>query len=307
MIRPKKYLPARSKIFYSPLIKENLRLEFSSLEYKLDDLSLLTALMLRDGKSADDISAVTLLSRPVIENVLSVLKSQGLIDEHNECNLPKHTRKILELSDCINFFNVNTPPIFSDVLKSSPVILSQSTALKSSGDDTTCAATVKNCEQISTADFEDISSLVKNFLRGHGAGDFLDEIKILRLEQRAEVLFAARELYFLPVVGENNFSGCIYIDSERTINAELPVRKFKLNDGREFNVDLLLGTIFLAENDEETDSEEILLSFKPSPDYTGDKLTKKIFDTFMGNIEDKGVYYLKMSVSEKVAGDFLCE
>ena len=122
MIQPKYYLSVRDKVFYTPLIKENLRLDFFSLEYKLNDLPLLIASMLRDGKTTDDIVAVTLLPRDVIENVFDELKSHGMLDEHDEYNLPEHTRKILELSDAINAFNLDAPPIFSDMLTKLPII-----------------------------------------------------------------------------------------------------------------------------------------------------------------------------------------
>ena len=308
MISSRKYLPVSSQIFYSPLIKENLRLEFFSSDYKLNDLSLLLALMLRDGRTTDEIIAVTELPRSIIESVLKVLIGQGLLDAQNIYKLPENTKKILELSDCINFFNVNEPPIFSDLLTNVPVILPKSFALKNVGDEKICAAVVKNCEEIATANFEDISSFVKNFLSGHGAGDFLDKLKVIRLKQRAEVLFASRELRFLPVVGKYDLKGCVNIDLARTLNAELPVRRFKLNDGREFNFDLLLGTIFWADDDEQDSFEEILLSFKPNPIYLSDELPKKFFnDDFRGGIEDKGICYVKILVAEKVVGDFLCE
>lgn len=304
MIQVKKYLPVSSKIFYSPLMKENLRLEFSSSEDKLNDLSLITAIMLRDKKSVEDIATVTLLPKSVIESVLSTLTSQGLIDVRDVYNLPERIQKILELSNCINFFNVSAPPIFFDVLGRSPVVIKESVALKNSSDDTNCAAFVKNSEQVSMADFEEISIFVRNFMLGHGARDFLDDLKVLRLNQQAEIFFAARELRFLPVVGENNFDNCVEIDSEQTIQAELPVRKFKLADGKEFNVDLLFETTFTSDEEEE-DSKEIFLSFKPNSDYLGDNLTEKFFKKFMGEIEDKGLHYVKILVSKKVAGGFL--
>ena len=286
MIRPKKYLPVSSQIFYTPLIKENLRLEFASSELKLNDLALLTILMLRDGKTVKEISAVTLLPPDVIENVIEVLKSQGMLEEQG---LPEQTRKILELGECINSFNVNAPPIFSDMLTKSPIILPPNIKPQKTFDDAICAAVVKNYEQIRTADFEDIAQLVKNFLVGHGAGNFIDELKVLRLQQSGEVLFAARELRFLPIVGESNFFGVNW-DSARTINAELPVRKFKSADGKELCIDLLLGTTFEATDAEENDSEEITLSFKPNPKLQG----------------EEDVQYMKISVAEEVAGDFLC-
>lgn len=291
MIRPQKYLRVGSQSFCSPLIKENLRLDFDSADYKLDDLSLLAVAMLRDCKTLDDMVAVTNLPPSVMENVLDMLKSQGIIDERNIHNLPEQTKKILKLSDCINSFNVNTPPIFSDILTKKPVILPRTAALKKSGDDTTCAAFVKNCKQISVTDYESLSTFVKNFLREHGAENILDELQVLRLDQRAEISFAARELRLLPVVGENNFDGCVELNSTQTINAELPVRKFTAEDGRELNVDLVLGTTFAAP-DEDDDSEEPVLSFKPNPKLTGD---------------GAGIRYVKISVSAEVAGDFLCE
>ena len=104
MIQPKSYLPVHGEIFYTPLLKENLRLEFASAEDKLDDLSLLAAIMLRDGKSADDIAQVTLLPLAVVENVL---------DELDDLS-PEAANKILQLSDCVNAFNVSPPQIFSD-------------------------------------------------------------------------------------------------------------------------------------------------------------------------------------------------
>lgn len=303
MIRVKKYLPVSSQIFYAPLIKENLRLEFSSFEYKLNDLSLLTALMLRDGKNVNDIAAVTLLPRDVIENIIEVLKSQGMLDEHNERKLPEQTQRILELSDCINAFNVTPPPIFSDLLTKSLIILPQTVKPEKSFDDTICAACVKNCEQIWTAEFEDLSNFVKDFLVKHGARNFVDELKVLRLNHSAEILYAARELRFLPVVGEGNSFGVNW-DSARTIKAELPVRKFKSTHGKEFNVDLLLGTIFEAD-DTEDDSEEITLSFKPNLQLQSDKLRKKI-SAQVGEVIDEGFQFIKISIAEEVAGDFLC-
>ena len=104
MIQPKSYLPVHGEIFYAPLLKENLRLEFASAEDKLDDLSLLAAIMLRDGKSADDIAQVTLLPLAVVENVL---------DELDDLS-PEAANKILQLGDCVNAFNVSPPQIFSD-------------------------------------------------------------------------------------------------------------------------------------------------------------------------------------------------
>ena len=126
--------------------------------------------------------------------------------------------------------------------------------MKHFSDEEICTAFVKNCNEISTADFEDISTLVKNFLRGHGVGEFLNELKVMRLKQGAEVLFAVRELSFLPVVGNDDLTGCVNIDSVWTLNAELPVRKFKLEDGRECNFDLVLGTTFAADEDDDSDS-----------------------------------------------------
>ena len=281
MILPKKYLPVSSQVFYTPLIKENLRLEFASSEYKLNDLALLAILMLRDGKSLEEISAVTLLRRDVIENVIEVLQSQGMLEGYN---LPEHTRKILELSECINSFNVKPPPIFSDLLTKSPRILPPNIKPQKIFDDTICAAVVKNFKPIRTADFEDVSNFVKDFLNKN----FVDELKILRLRQSDEILFAARELRFLPVVGEGNFFG-VNFDSARTINAELPVRKIKSACGKEFFVDLLLGTTFEAIDVESGDSEEPLLSFKPNP-----------------KLQAEDVQYIKISIAEETAGDFLC-
>lgn len=304
MIRPKKYLPVSSQIFYAPLIKENLRLEFSSSDYKLNDLSLLTVLMLHDRKLINEIAEVTLLPRDVIESVIEVLKSQGMLDERDIYNLPEQTRKILELSNCINAFNINAPPVFSDMLTKSPIMLPPNVQTLKIFDDRICAAVVKNCEQIRTAEFENIAQFVRNFLVGHGTGNLIDELKVLRLNHSAETLFATRELRFLPIVGENNFFGVNW-DSERSINAELPVRKFKSAHGREFNVDLLLGTILTAVDEEPADSEEITLSFKPNPQFQGDTLRQKISEQ-IGEVTDEGVQFIKISVAEEVVGDFLC-
>ena len=60
---------------------------------------------------------MTQLPCSVIDNVISVMESQGLLETRNTYNLPEYTRKILALSDFINFFNVNAPPNFSDILK----------------------------------------------------------------------------------------------------------------------------------------------------------------------------------------------
>lgn len=306
MIRPKCYLPVRGKVFYTPLIKENLRLDFFSLEYKLNDLPLLIASMLRDGKTTDDIVAVTLLPRDIIENVFDELKSHGMLDEHDEYNLPEHTRKILELSDAINAFNLDAPPIFSDMLTKLPIMLPQAVKPQKSFDESICAAVVKNCEQIQTADFEDVSKFVKGFLVKRGAGNLIDDLKVLRLNYSAETFLAARELRYLPVMGENDFNG-VKIDSERTINAELPVHRFTAETSmgeRSYNFDLLFGTIFEAVEKEEDDSEEITLSFKANPQFQGDMLRQRVSAQF-GEVVDKGEGYANILVAEDVAGDFL--
>lgn len=301
MIRPKKYLPVRNKFFFAPLIKENLRLDFSSSENKLNDLPLLIILMLREGKTSADIAAATLLPPAVIEDVLAELKSQGLSDARNE-----QTKKICRLSDCINDFNLNAPPIFTDTLTKSLVMLSKFAWLGKSFDDTNCAAVVKNSEQIFIADFEDISNLVKKYLIKRGASEFIDELKLLRLNQLTEIFFAVREIKYLPVVGEDNFAGCVNFDSARLINAELPVRKFRAATAMGewiFYVDLLLGTMFKAD-DEESDSEEAVLSFKPSAEFEGDVLNAGILKVF-DSVEDLGMHYVKISVAENILGDFL--
>ena len=302
MIQPKKYLPARNKFFFTPLIKENLRLDFASSENKLDDLPLLIILMLRDGKNADDIAAVTMLPSVVIEDVLTELRSQGMLDARNE-----QTKKILQVSDCINDFNLNTPPIFMDTLTKSLVMPPKFVWLGKNPDDVNCAAVVKNSEQIAIADFEDISNLVKKYLINRGASEFIDELKLLRLDHSTEIFFAAREIKYLPVVGEDNFKGCVNLNSERVIEAALPVRKFMAATAMgvwNFNVDLLLETIFEESDDEETDSEEAFLLFKPNPELADEVLNAGILNVF-DSVEDKGIHYIKISVAESILGDFL--
>lgn len=292
MIQPKSYLPVHDEIFYAPLLKENLRLEFASAEDKLDDLSLLAALMLRDGKSADDIVQVTMLPLAVVKNVL---------DELDDLS-PEAANKILQLSDCVNAFNLSPPQIFSDILTRSPVLLPAAVKAEKSFDETNCAAVVKNFNQIATADFEDIFKLVKNFVLAQNVADF-DELKVLRLAQKSEVFFAARELKYLPVVGENNFVDTVTLDSRRTIAALLPVRKFAADDMK-FCVDLLLGTVLLTAVDED-DSEEATLAFKPRPEFTADEFAEQISAHF-GNVVDNGTAYVKISIAQETAGDFLC-
>lgn len=303
MIRVKKYFPVNSQIFYTPLIKENLRLEFASSEYKLNDLSLLIILMLRDGKNINDMVEVTLLSEYVIKDAIEVLKNQGMIDEQNENKLPEHTQRILMLSECINEFNITPPPIFSDMLTKSPVYIPTSVELRKTFNTESGAAVVKNCGQIETVEFEELENFVKKFLSEHGAINFIDELKVLRLDYSAEIFFVARKLCFLPIIGESDLSA-VNLDSERTIKAELPVRKFKSACGKEFYVDLLLGTIFEF-FDMNDDTEEIMLSFKTNSQLQGEKLNQKIFSQF-GEVFDEGVHFIKILISEEVAGDFLC-
>lgn len=304
MISITRYIPVHDKILYSPLRKENLRLDFSSLDHKLDDLSLLTTLMIRDQKSIDDIVSVTSLSRAVIEDIVSTLKTQNLLNADGF--VPENTLQILRMSDYINSFNVNSPRIFSDLLNRIPMILQDSVDLKTSKDDEDCVATVKNFEKTSAPEFEDIARFVKNFLKEHGAADFLNDLQVIRFKQ-PEILFATRKIRFIPVIGENNFNDCVNIEASENINAELPVHKFKLKDGQEFYVDLLLETTFTLDESEqlELDSEEILISFKPCPDYAGDVLINKYFAMYQGNIEDCGIHHLKVSISKNVLGDFL--
>ncbi len=298
MIQPKCYLPVQRKFFCTPLIKENLRVDFAASDYKLNDLELLTLLMLRDRKSPADIAAVTLLPPPVIENVMRAARDIS----------PEDAEKILTLSDAINAFNFEPPQIFSDLLMKMPVLLPKTVELKKSFADTNCAAVVKNCEQVWVADFADISALAKKVLIGRGAGNVIDDLKVLRGKQTTELSFAARELRYLPVVGENNFDGCITFDSARTINAEIPVRKFTATSAagvRKFCVDLLLGTILTGDCDD-SDSEEVTLSFSASPAFEGNELTKKISALYDGGVVDEGIHRVKILVAENVAGDFLC-
>lgn len=302
MIQPKKYLPVREKIFYTPLIKENLRLDFSSSEYKLSDLPLLAALMLRDGKTPDDIAAVTMLQPAVVQDVISELKNQGMIEGEK---LSDDAQKILRLSDYINAFNLNTLPIFFDALTESPLMLHESVRLEKFFDAEKCAAVVKNFKRVS--DFAGVSNFVKRFLIGHGTGEFIDMVKVFRPNIPQDIFFAARQIRYLPVVGKNNFKDLLEISPTKTILAELPVRKFKADTETgewKFCVDLLLGTIFQITDDEELNSQEVFLSFKPNPEFESNSLNDGIRNEF-NSVVDEGIFYIKIFVAEEIAGDFL--
>lgn len=291
MLRIQTYRKIEPKIISAPILTETLRFDLESSEYALDALSRLILYMLRDGKSLADIVEVTLLPRAIIEDAVSRLQENGLLEN---LVLSPNALEILSRNERIDLLNKNSAQIYFDLLTQSQISSLDSIKISSTRQESGIAEIIASEQSVSSEKFS-------------------DEIKCISSDKK--ILYAERRINFLPSLGGSIFDGCVELNCAEIFVAEIPVRVYdvEFGDGRTRKIIVELVTGFVPNVSEDFLSADgtAAIRFAPNPEFSEYYCDKKIAnivglsDEF--SVEDAGVSYILAEISREVVGDFVCE